>query len=79
MIESASEIIMLDFVEAIHVELSHKTVHLFMSKVSRKDNLLKPNHIFDYKLKSICCPVYYLVELLILSKRGLTDTISKVL
>ena len=64
--KGALEVVMFDFVEAIHVELPHKTVHLFMPKVSRKHNLLKSNHILDYKLKSIRCPVYDLVELLIL-------------
>jgi hypothetical protein len=66
MVEGASETIMLDFVEAVHVQLPHKTVDFFMPKVSRQYDLFKPNHIFDYKLKAIRCPVYYLVELLIL-------------
>ena len=33
--EGALEVVMFDFVEAIHIQLPHKTIHLVVSEVSR--------------------------------------------
>ena len=77
--KGAFEVIMFDFVKAIHVELSHETVDFVMSEVSWQHNFFELDHIFDYKFKATWCPVNYLVVLFILNKRGFTETISKAL
>lgn len=56
------------FVEAIHVELSNEAVHLAVSKIARKDHLLKLYCILNHKLFPVCRPVNYLPKLLILPK-----------
>lgn len=79
MSKGAFEVVVFDFVKAVHVELSHKTVDFVMSEVSWQDDFFKFDDIFDYKLKATRCPVNYLVVLFILNKRGFTETISKAL
>lgn len=48
--ESTLEVIVFHFVEAIHVELPYETIHLFMTKVTRKHYLFELHDISDYKL-----------------------------
>ena len=79
MLESAFKVVVLHFVEAIHVELSDKAVNLFVTEISWKNNLLELNDIFDDELETIVGPVYYLLVLLDLDKTRTTPRISKVL
>ena len=56
-LESAFEVVMFHFMEAIHIELPYKTIHFFVSEISGEDKLLKLNDIFDDKLESVRRPV----------------------
>jgi hypothetical protein len=64
MLESAFKAIMFDLMEAIHVELSNKAVHFIVTEVTRKNNLLEFNNVFNDKLKAVWCPVNNLLILL---------------
>jgi len=79
MSESAFEIVVFHFVEAIHVELSHKAVYFFVSEVPGQDDLFELHNILDDELKAIVRPIHYLLVLLHLNKSRLTPRISKVL
>lgn len=48
--EGALEGVMFDLVEAVHVELSYKAVHLVVAEVVRQDDLFKLHHILDDEL-----------------------------
>lgn len=50
MLESALEVVVFHFVEAIHVELADEAVHFFVSEVARKYDLFEFNDVFDDKL-----------------------------
>ena len=79
MFESAFEVVVFHFVEAIHVELSDKAIDFLMPEVSGQDYLLKFDDILDNELKAIVGPVYYLLVLFDLNHKGTTPRISKVL
>ena len=63
MFECAFEVIMLHFVEAIHVELSDEAIHFFVSEISGQDNLLEFDDVFDDELKTVGGPVNNLLIL----------------
>jgi hypothetical protein len=71
--------VMTCLMKAIHVELTNKTVHFCMTKVSRQYDLLKFCDVFDYKLYSWVGPPWDLRELRILIRLESTLRISKVL
>ena len=48
--EGALEVVVFDFVEAIHIELPHKTVHLVVSEVTRQHQLLEFINVPDHEL-----------------------------
>ena len=50
MSEGAFKMVMFHFMEAIHIELSDKAIHFFMSEVSREDNFFKLDYIFNDEL-----------------------------
>jgi hypothetical protein len=75
MFEGAFEIVMFDFVEPIHVELSDKAIHFIVSKVTREHNLFKFNHIFDNELGPVWCPIY---DLLIFLNLNIISFTSKI-
>lgn len=64
MAEGALEGVVFDLVEAVHVELSDKAVHLIVSEVMRQHDLLKLHHVFYDELESIRSPVDYLLVVL---------------
>jgi hypothetical protein len=74
-LEGAFEVVMLHFVEAVHVELPHKAVDFFVPEIPRQHDLLELDDILDYELQAIGGPVHYLLVLLDLNKRGLTPRI----
>ncbi len=51
MAEGALEMVVLHFVEAVHVELPHKTVDLLVPEVTRKHDLLELHDIPNDKLE----------------------------
>ena len=63
MLESGLEVIMFGFVKAIHIELTHKAVHLIMAEVFGEDDLLKFSDVLDGELSSVRRPVNYLNEI----------------
>ena len=69
-LEGGLEVVMLHLVEAIHVELPHKTIHLLMPEIARQDNFLKLHDVFNHKLLSIRRPVNNLLILLNLHQMG---------
>lgn len=79
MLEGAFEVVMFHFVEAVHVELAHKTVHLLVSKVSGEYDLFELHDILDDELKAAGGPVDDLLILFHLRVMLLTPKISKAL
>lgn len=69
------EVVMLGLVEPIHIQLSHKTVHLIMPEIFRQDNLFKLCHILYRKLCSVRWPVddLYKIVYLLYSKNYTQD------
>lgn len=51
MAEGAFEMVVLHFVEAIHVELPHKAIDLLVPEVTRKHDLLELHDIPNNKLE----------------------------
>jgi hypothetical protein len=51
--EGALEGVVLDFVEAVHVELPHEAIHLVVSEVVREHNFFKFNDVLYDELKAI--------------------------
>ncbi len=77
--ECGLEVVVFDFVEAIHVELSHERVDFVVPEVFGKHDLLEFDHVFDHELQAARSPVNYFVVLLVLAKLRSTDRISKAL
>lgn len=50
MLEGAFEVVMLHFVEAVHVELPHETVHLLVPEVSWKHDLFELHDVLNHEL-----------------------------
>jgi len=71
----AFKVIVFDFMKAIHVQLSNKTVHLIVSEIFWKHYFLKFDHIFNHKLIFTRCPVYYFLILLDLNQAMRTPKI----
>lgn len=62
MSEGTFEIVMFDLMKAIHVQLTDKTIHFIMTKVSGKYYLFEFGDIFDDKLSSIHRPINNLLK-----------------
>lgn len=58
------------FMEAIHVELTHETIHFAVAEEERKDDLLEFGDIFDDKVPSSRSPKNGLGVFIRLSKFG---------
>ena len=57
MLEGGLEVVMLGFVEPIHVQLTHETVHLVVPEILRQHDLFKFSHVLDRELRSVRRPV----------------------
>ena len=79
MLEGAFEVVMLDLVEAVHVELPHEAVHLVVPKVPGQHYLFKFRDVLYDELSAVASPVDDLLELLHLNSAHFTFRISKVL
>jgi hypothetical protein len=78
-LKSGFEVIVLHFVEAIHVELPYKAVHFFVPEVPGQHYLLELHDILDDKLESVGRPVDNFLVVLNLSNGIVTPSSSKVL
>jgi len=79
MAEGAFEVVVFDFVEAVHVELADEAVHFVVPEVFGQDEFFHPGWVFDDELQAARGPVDYLLVLFVLHRRGVTETISKAL
>jgi len=68
MSECAFEIVVFDFVEAIHVELPDKAVNLIVPEVFGQNQFFQLNNVLDDELNSVGCPIYNFLVLLNLNK-----------
>lgn len=50
MTERAFEVVVFDFVEAIHVELPHKAINFVVPEVFRQYDFLEFDYILDHEL-----------------------------
>ena len=78
-LEGAFEVVVLHFVEAVHVELPDKAVHFLVPEVAGEDNLFELDDVLDDELESIGRPINNLLVLFHLSKVGNTPSSSNVL
>ena len=58
MLEGGLKVVMFGFVEAIHVKLSDKTVHLIVPKIFRQHDLFEFCYVLYRKFRSVRRPIY---------------------
>ena len=73
------KVVVLHFVEAVHVQLSDEAIHFLVSEVAGKDNLLEFYDVFDDELETIWGPIDDLMVILDLNGIRNTPRSSKVL
>lgn len=56
-LEGGLEVIMLGFVEAVHVELPYKTVHFIVPEIFGQDDFLEFGYVFNGEFCSVRGPV----------------------
>ncbi len=70
MLKSGLEVVMFGFMEAIHIQLADKTVHLVVPEIFRKHYLFKFSDVLNREFSSVRRPIDDLYEIVYLLLRA---------